>query len=145
MQIVDTGSPLDNMAWCHCHTFVVNSDDKGGLQWFVCAFDCCIRLECFIIWVWEPLSSIYLICPFLSALKKLCLTTKHRALGFQVDGWFCGFQSLHLTNLVVDHRGSFLDVPLTPMGLGVVDYVMSIVNADRTVRVIEQPGDDLRA
>ena len=95
----------------------------------MCAFDCRVRLERFIICVWEPQSSIHLICPFLTAIKKLCLTTKHRALGFQKDSWSCG-QSLHITNLVVDHRGSFSDVPLTPMGPGFVDYVLSIVNAD---------------
>ena len=59
------------------------------------------------------------------------------------DGWSCGFRSPHLTNLVVDHRCSFSDVPLTPLRLGFVDFVLSIVNADRAVRVIEPPGDDL--
>ena len=89
------------------------------------------------------MSSVHLIRPFFSALKKLFLTTKHRALGIQVDGWSFGFQSLHLTNLVVDHRGSFSDVPLTPMGPGFVDVVLSIVDADRAVRIIAQPSDDL--
>ena len=70
------------MAWCHRHIFVVNGDDQEGLHWFVCAFDCRVRLESFIIWVWEPLSSISLICPFSVALKKHGLATKHRALGF---------------------------------------------------------------
>ena len=91
MQIVDGGSTLDNMACCRCRTFVVNSDDKEGLHYFVCAFDCRARLERFIIWVWEPLSSIHLICPFLAALKKHGLTTQHQALGFQKDSWSCGF------------------------------------------------------
>ena len=48
-----------------------------------------------------PFSSIRLICPFLSVFKKLCLTTKQRALGFEKHGWSCGFQSLHLTNRVL--------------------------------------------
>ena len=108
----------------------------------MCAFDCRVWLERFIIWIWEPLSSIHLIRPFLTAIKKLCLTTKLQALGLQKDGWSCGFQSLHITNLVVDHRGSFSDVPLNPMPPGFVDYVLSIVNADRAVRVIE-PRHDL--
>ena len=47
---------LDNMAWFRRHSFVGNSDDKEGLQWFLCAFDCRVRVECFSIWVWEPLS-----------------------------------------------------------------------------------------
>ena len=69
----------------------------------MCAFDCRNRLELFIIWVWEPLSSIDLIRPFLTAMKKLSLTTKHRALGFQKDGWSCGFQSLNITKFAVEH------------------------------------------
>ena len=93
--------------------------------------------------MWETLSSIHLIRPFLSASKKLCLTTKHKALEFQKDGWSCGFWSLHITNLVVDHQGSFSDVPLTPVGSRFVDHALSLVNADRTVQVIELRGDDL--
>ena len=107
MQIVECGSTLDNMSWCRRHIFVVISDDKEGLHWFVCAFNCCVRLERFIFWVREPLSFIPLVCPFLATLKKHGLTTEHRALGFLKDGCSCGFQSLQLKNLVVDHRGSF--------------------------------------
>ena len=143
MQRVEPGERLANMRWCRRHIFVVNSDDKEGLHWFVCAFDCCVRLELFTIWVWEPLSSTHLIRPFLSALKKLSLTNKHRALGFQKDGWSCGFQSLNIAKLMVEHRGTFSDVPLVPMGPGFVDYVLSIVNADRAVQVVEAPGDDV--
>ena len=91
MQMVESGTTLGNLAWCRRLIFVVNSDDKEGSHLFVCAFDGRVRLERFIIWAWEPLSSIYLIRPFLTAIKKLCLTTKHRALGFQKDGWSCGF------------------------------------------------------
>ena len=140
MQMVESGTTLDNMAWCPHHIFVVSSDAKEGSHWFVCAFDCRVWLERFVIWVWEPLSSIHLIGSLLTAIKQLCLTTKHGALGFQKDSWSCGFQSLHITNLVVDHQGAFSDVPLTPMGPGFVDHVLGIVNADR---VIEPPGDDL--
>ena len=35
---------------------------------------------------------------------------------------------------MVDYKGSFLDVPLTPIGPSFVDYVLSIVNVDRAVR-----------
>ena len=45
-------------------------------------FDCRVRLECFIMWDWEPLSSISLIRLFLAALKKHGFTPKHRAFGF---------------------------------------------------------------
>ena len=142
MQRVESGERMANMRWCR-HIFVVNSNDKEGLHWFVCAFDCRVRLELFTIWVWEPLSSTHLIHPFLLALKKSSRTTKHRALGFQTDGWSCGFQSLNIAKLVVEHRGIFSDVPLVPMGAGFVDYVLSFVNADRDVRVVEAPGDDV--
>ena len=87
----------------------------------MCAFDCRVPLELFIIWFWEPLSSIHLIRFFLTAMKKLSLTTKHRALGFQKHGWSCGLGSLNIPKLVVDHRGSFFAVPLVPMGPGFVD------------------------
>ena len=79
----------------------------------------------------------------LKAMRKVSPTTKHRALGFQTDGWSCGFQSLDIAKLVVEHRGTFFDVPLVPMGAGFVDYVLSIVNADRAVRAVEAPGDDV--
>ena len=97
----------------------------------------------FTIWVWEPLNSTDLIRPFLSALKKSSRTTKHRALGFQTDCWSCGLQSLNIAKLVVEHRGTFSDVPLVPMGAGFVDYVLSIVNADRDLRAVQAPGDDV--
>ena len=143
MQRVESGERMTNMRWCRRHIFVVNSNDKEGLHWFVCAFDCCVRVELFTIWVWEPLSSTHLIRPFLSAPKKSSRTTKHRALGFQTDGWSCGFQSLNIAKQVVEHRGTFSNVPLVPMGAGFVGYVLSIVNADRAVRVVQAPGDDV--
>ena len=122
---------------------MVNSNDKEGLHWFVCAFDCRVRLELFTTWVWEPLSSTHLIRPFLMAMRKLSLTTKQRVLGFQMDGWSCGFQSLNIAKLVVEHGGSFPDVLLVAVGPGFVDYVLCIVNADRAMRVVEAPGDDV--
>ena len=143
MERVESGTRLAKMSWCRRHIFVVNSNDKEGLHWFMCAFDCRVRLELFTIWVWEPLSSTNLIRPFLWALKKLSLITKHRALGFQTDSWSCGFQSLNIAKLVVEHRGIFSDVPLVPMGAGFVDYVLSIVDADHAVQVVQAPGDDV--
>ena len=80
MRMVESGTTLDSVAWCRCHIFVVNRDGKEVSRWFVCAFHCRVRLERFIIWVWELLSSIHLIHPFLTAIKRLCLTTKHWAL-----------------------------------------------------------------
>ena len=77
------------------------------------------------------------------AMRKLSLITMHRALVFQMDGWSCGFQSLNIAKLVAEHRGTFSDVPLVPMGVSFVDYVLSIVHANRAVRVIEAPGDDV--
>ena len=139
MRIVESGTTTDNMDWCRCHIFVVNSDHKEGAHWFVCAFDCRVRLELFIMWVWEPLSSTHLICPFLIPMKKLSLTTKCCALGFQTDGCSCGFQSLIIAKVAVEHRGSFS----IPMGPGFVGYVLGIVNADRAVRVVQVPGDDV--
>ena len=141
MRMVESGITLDNMAWCRHHISVGNSDDQEGSQWFMSAFDCCVRLEGFIIWVGEPPSFIHLIRPFLTVIKKLCLTTKPRALGFQKDAWSCGFQSLHITNVVVDHRVLFRCAP-HPNGFQFCGLCISVVNSDRVVRVIELPGDD---
>ena len=143
MQRVESGERMANMRWCRSHIFVVDSDDKEGLHWFVSALHCRFRLELFTIWVWEPLTSTHLIRPFLSALKKSSRTTKHRALEFQTDGRSCGFQSLNIVKLVVEHCGAFSDVPLVPIGAGFVDHVLSIVNADRAMRVIQAPRDDV--
>ena len=44
---------------------------------------------------------------------------------------------------MVEHRGTFSDVPLVPMGASFVDYLLSIVNANRGVRVVQAPGDDV--
>ena len=76
-------------------------------------------------------------------MRKLSPSTKHRALGFQTDSWSCGFESLNIAKQVVEHQGTFSDVPLVPRGAGFVDYVLSIVNADRAVRAVEAPGDDV--
>ena len=55
------------------------------------AFDCHVWLQGFIFWGWEPLNPISLIRPFLAALKKHSFTSKHWALGFQMEGWSRGF------------------------------------------------------
>ena len=67
MEKVESGTTPANMRWCRRHTFVVNANDKEGLHWFVCAFDCRVGLELFTISVGVPLSSTHLIRPFLLA------------------------------------------------------------------------------
>ena len=52
-------------------------------------------------------------------------------------------QSLNIAKLVVEQRGTFSDVLLVPMRPGFVDNVLSIANADRAVRVVQAPGDDV--
>ena len=111
--------------------------------------DCvCLRLVCpaeyFIILVWEPLSSIHLIRPFLSALKKHGQTTKHRALGFQKDGWSCGSEP-RPHKLGGRSPGFFFGCSPRPNGSRFVDCVLSMVFVDRAMRVMEALGDDWRA
>ena len=120
MQRVESGTSLAKMRRCRRHIFVVNSDDKEGLHWFVCAFNWWVRLELFTIWVWKPLRFNHLFRCFLLAIKKLSPTTKHRALGFQTDASSC-----------------------VPMGARFVDYVLNIINANRTVRVVQAAGHDV--
>ena len=121
-------------------TFVVNSGDKEGLHWFVCGMDCCVCLNCFVIFLWEPLSPITLIHPFLGVLKRPIFTTKHRALGFQKDGWSCAFQSLHITPQLVEHwvalpHPKFCAPPVF------VCRLLSTRNADLFVRITQAPNN----
>ena len=57
------------------------------------------------------------------------------ALGFQEDGWSCGYQLLHLCDEVVGQRGSWDDVVVTPLPKGFIKEAMRIINANRSVRV----------
>ena len=127
---------LAYMTFCRRHFFVVNSNDKQGPHWVVCAFDCRVRLELLTIWVWEPLSSTHLIRPFSMAMTKLGPNGR-------LALWRCGFQSLNIPKLVEEHRGTFFEVPVVAMGAGFVDYVLSIVLACRAVRFLQAPGDDV--
>ena len=102
---------------------------RRGCIWFVCGMDCCVWLDLLIIWVWEPLSSIALIRPFSEALKRHGFTIKPRALWFQKDGRTCSF---HITNRLVEHQGSIS-----------AGYALSMVNANRSMRIIQRPCDDL--
>ena len=54
-----------------------------------------------------------------------------------------GCIGVHITNLVVDRQGSFLEVSLTPMPPSYVSYMLCDVNANCAVQVIQPPGDDL--
>ena len=140
---VESGTRLANRRWrCH-HIFMFNSDDKEGWHWFVCAFDCRVRLNCFTFWVREPLSSTHLIRSFLLPLKKLSLTTKQRALEFQKDGCVVVFKASISQRWCRSTRGTFSDVPLVPMGASFVDYVLSIFNADRVSHVLQARIDDV--
>ena len=55
--------------------FVVDSDGRVRLHWFVCGMDFRVQLDRLTIWVWESLSSIALIRPFLTELKRHDSTT----------------------------------------------------------------------
>ena len=70
MQRVESGTRLANMRWCRCQIFLFNFNDKEGMHWFVCAFNCCVRLELWTILVWEPLT-----------IKELLLTNQAPRLG----------------------------------------------------------------
>ena len=132
---------MANMRWCHRHIFLVNSDDKEGVHWFVCAFDCRVWLELFTIWVWEPLSSTDLICPFLSALKKSLRTTKHHALGFQMDNWSSKwFSKLEHREVGGGAPGYFFQCAPRLNGCRFGGLcAIGIVNADCAMRVVQRP------
>ena len=43
------------LAWRQRHIFTVNSDDREGLHWFLCAIDCKVPVWAFKVHIWEPL------------------------------------------------------------------------------------------
>ena len=45
------------------------------------------------------------------------VSTHARALGFQKDGWSCGYESLHLCDEVVGYQGSMEDIDVILMCL----------------------------
>ena len=57
--------------------------------------------------------------------------------GFQKDGWSCGYDSLHLCDVVAGHRGSLedVDVILTPLPKGFIKEALCGINANCSVRV----------
>ena len=87
----------DGLGWCRRHTIIVNSDDREGLHWFLCAMDCTPPIWAFIVWIWEPLGGTSLIQPMVRRLRARQVIVHAKALGFQKDGWTCGYQWLHLS------------------------------------------------
>ena len=121
-----------DLAWRQRHIFIVNSDDREGLH---CAIDCKIPVWAFKVHIWEPLCGNSLVRPMLRRLQSKGVAAHARALGFQEDGWSCGYQSLHLCDEVANQRGSLDDVVVTPLPKGFIKAALRIINADRSVRV----------
>ena len=70
----------------------------------------------------------------LRRLQSKGVAAHARALGFQEDGWSCGYQSLHLCDEVANQRGSLDDVVVvTPLPKGFIKEAPHIINADRSV------------
>ena len=64
----DSQATRSGLAWRRRHIFIVNSDDKEELHWFVCAMDprVCAMERRVLVWaskvcIWEPLSGTSLI------------------------------------------------------------------------------------
>ena len=67
----------------------------------------------FKVHIWEPLHGTSLVQPMLKHLQSKGVATQTRALGFQKDGWSCGYESLHLCDEV--GRVEDVDVIVTPL------------------------------
>ena len=122
------------LGWRRRHILIVNSDDREGLHWFLCAIDCKDPIWAFKLHIWEPLCGNSLIRPMLRRLQSKGVATHARALGFQEDGWSCGYQMLHLCDEVAGQRGSLDDVVVTSLPKGFIKEALHIINADRSVR-----------
>ena len=123
------------LAWRRRHMFIVNSDDREGLHWFLCAIDCKVPVWAFKVHIWEPLCGTSLVRPMLKRLQSKGVAAHARALGFQEDGWSCGYQSLYLCDEVANQRGSLDDVVVTRLPKGFIKEALRIINADRSARV----------
>ena len=42
------------LAWRQRHLFIVSSDDREGLHWFLCAINCKVPVWAFKVHIWEP-------------------------------------------------------------------------------------------
>ena len=58
------------LAWRHRHIFIVNSDDREGLHWFLCAIDRRVPIWAFKVHIWEPLCGNSLVPPILKHLQS---------------------------------------------------------------------------
>ena len=125
-----------DLAWRQHHIVTVNSDEREGLHWFLCAIGCKVLVWAFKVHIWEPLCGNSLVRPMLRRLQPKGVAAHARALGFQEDGWSCGYQSLHLCDEVANQRGSLDDVVVTPLLKGFIKEALRIIDADRSVRVL---------
>ena len=123
------------LAWRRRHIFIVNSHAREGLHRFLCAIDCKVPVWAFKVHIWEPLCGTSLVRPTLKRLQSKGVAAHTSALGFQEDGWSCGYQSLHLCDEVANQRGSLDDVVVTRLPKGFFKEALRIINADCSVRV----------
>ena len=78
---------IAGLAWRRHHIFTVNSDDRKGLHWFVCAMGCKVLVWVFKVWIWEPFLGTSLVWPMLKRLQQKGVSTHARALGLKRKGW----------------------------------------------------------
>ena len=73
----------------------------------------------------------------LKRLQSKGVSTHAWALGFQKDGWSCGYELLHLCDEVAGHEESLedVDVILALLPKGFIKEAPRIINADRSVQV----------
>ena len=81
-----TSDTTVGLAWRHCHIFIVDSDDREGLHWFICAMDCRVPVWAFKVHIWEPLSGTSLVWPMLKRVSSKGVAAHVGALGFQQCG-----------------------------------------------------------
>ena len=64
---------------------------------------CRVSVWAFKVWTWEPFPDTSLVRPMLKHLKQKGISTHARALGFQKDGWSCGYMNpcIFVTRLAI--------------------------------------------
>ena len=128
-------------AWCRRHFFICNSTVTQGEHWFVCAFDCKVKPEDFVVYIFEAKDTLHYVRKLIAALVKE--GTQHVAtpLGFQSDFWSCGYQSLSIVQQLVDHKGPLSAFQPRAMPTGFIQSAMEILNGARKMRVEVTPNE----
>ena len=123
------------------HLVVANSDLHDGNHWFLVAWDGRRLRAGDVVYVWDSLAekkSGNGTDAFVAQLKTFGLVPHVQWLGHQMDGWTCGYQSIHGLRKLLQHADTpweqLGDVKWPVMPLSFTREVQAVVNAEQQTR-----------